>query len=140
MKVYVITSGSYSDYGIEAVALDKDEAERICATLNDGRKYSFDDICYIEEWDTGEIKIESACEIKTAFEMEVKYADGKITYFDKDGYLTFRDINKIEVIQYPKHNRIKITTTFPKGTDSEKAKKIMLDRIAEFKAKRTGIV
>lgn len=36
MKVYVITSGEYSDYGIEAVCLDKDKAEQICATINEG--------------------------------------------------------------------------------------------------------
>ena len=34
MKVYVITSGEYSDYCINAVSLNKETAERICATLN----------------------------------------------------------------------------------------------------------
>lgn len=34
MKVYVITSGEYSDYGIRAVALSREKAELICAMLN----------------------------------------------------------------------------------------------------------
>ena len=29
MKVYIITSGEYSDYSIDAVTLDKEEAERM---------------------------------------------------------------------------------------------------------------
>ena len=32
MKVYVITSGEYSGYGIRAVALSREKAELICGT------------------------------------------------------------------------------------------------------------
>ena len=34
MKVYVITSGEYSDYCIRTVALSREKAEQICAMLN----------------------------------------------------------------------------------------------------------
>ena len=38
MKVYVITSGEYSDYCIRAIALSREKAELICAILNRSKK------------------------------------------------------------------------------------------------------
>ena len=137
MKVYVITSGIYSDYGIEAVSLDKDDAERKCATLNNQRN---DDFCEIEEYDTEDVKVESDKELKSRFKMIVGYKNGNIYMFDGGGYLVLNDINKIEVKRYMGEDRIYSTATLPRGTKPEKAKKIMLDRIAKFKAERTGIV
>lgn len=34
MKVYLITSGDYSDYHVDYVKLDREEAEKICAVNN----------------------------------------------------------------------------------------------------------
>lgn len=47
-KVYVITMGSYSDYHICAVALDREKAERLCEVLPGW----CGDVPEIEEWDT----------------------------------------------------------------------------------------
>lgn len=55
MKVYVITSGEYSDYGIRAVALSREKAELICAMLNSTERY-YSDVVTIEEYDTDEIQ------------------------------------------------------------------------------------
>lgn len=137
MKVYVITSGKYSEYHIDAVALDMDEAESKCATLNSKRN---DDFCTIEEYDTNEMQIDFKNEQKIRFEMEVSYKDGHIYWFDDTGYLTFEDINTIKTLRFQKGNRINIVATLPRGTEADKAKKIMLDRIAEFKAERAKIV
>ena len=50
-KVYVVTSGHYSDYGIEAVFLNKKEAEKYVERMNNiNSEY---DKCKIEIWDTG---------------------------------------------------------------------------------------
>lgn len=54
MKVYVITSGEYSDYGICAVTLDKEQAELLKIRYSD--KY---DTAYIEEYDTDNYKMEA---------------------------------------------------------------------------------
>ena len=61
MKAYVITSGEYSDYQIKAVCLDKDKAEQICATINDGliRAKLYGDTASIEEYDTDEYELDS---------------------------------------------------------------------------------
>lgn len=40
--VYIVTSGTYSDYGIEKVFLDKKKADLYCSCHND---------CEIEEWE-----------------------------------------------------------------------------------------
>lgn len=54
MKVYVITSGEYSDYGICAVTLDKKQAELL------KERYSGKwDEARIEEYDTDDYKIEA---------------------------------------------------------------------------------
>lgn len=57
MKVYVITSGEYSDYYIRTVALSREKAEQICAMLNSQKRY-YSDAATIEEYDTDEIQCE----------------------------------------------------------------------------------
>lgn len=61
MKVYVVTSGIYSDYHIVAVFDDKQKAEVFCAAYNDNNMEhrTWDDPCYIEEYDTEENHAES---------------------------------------------------------------------------------
>lgn len=49
-KVYLVTSGSYSDYGVNAVFLDKAEAEQYAAELN---KCAGHDDADVDEWDVG---------------------------------------------------------------------------------------
>lgn len=140
MKVYVITSGCYSDYRIQAVALDKEQAEKIAATINNSRHYS-DDFCEIEKYDTEDIKIDAKCEVKMRFHMTVNYRNTKEAFFEC-GYPVTEDVNEISVEKCEKcggDSEIKITATLPKEITEEKAKKIMFDRIAEFKAQRAGI-
>ena len=54
MKVYVITSGEYSDYCILTVVLSREKAEQICAMLNSQKRY-YSDAAIIEEYDTDEV-------------------------------------------------------------------------------------
>lgn len=49
-KVYIVTSGSYSDYRIMRVYLDKDEAERFVESYNSTKPGEYADI---EAWDVG---------------------------------------------------------------------------------------
>ena len=50
MKVYIVTSGSYSDYHIDAVCETREKAEKILALISD-KDYWHDD-AQIEEYDT----------------------------------------------------------------------------------------
>lgn len=136
MKVYLITSGEYSDYQIEAVSLDEKEAERICGMLNKNR---YCDTCDIEIYDTDEVKVDSNEEVLDRFWMQVGYKTGKMYCYDSP-VAVLGENNEIKVkYGYSNESRIEITATFPKGTTRAKAKKIMLDRVAKFKAERAGV-
>lgn len=50
MKVYIVTAGSYSDYGIEAAFTDKAKAEFYCAENNRGIRTPYWDY-HIEEYE-----------------------------------------------------------------------------------------
>lgn len=52
MKIYVVTSGEYSDYHIDAVFLDKQKALQYCAANGICEDVS------IEEWETHDDKID----------------------------------------------------------------------------------
>jgi hypothetical protein len=49
-KVYIITAGEYSDYGIKTVFLDPKEAQAYCDAHNNLRESSYDKFG-VEEWD-----------------------------------------------------------------------------------------
>lgn len=141
MKVYVITQGEYSDYGICAVSLDKDDAERKCALLN--RNVRCGEYCEIEEYDTDDLKVDTDEEVKKRFEMQVDEKTGEIEWFI-ESYLTFDSIDKIfyskkDCFGCGKDRFINVYATLPKDTTEEQAKKIMLDRVAKFKAERAGL-
>lgn len=52
MKVYLVTSGTYSDYGVEAIFLDRQNAEAYCAA-RDTHSNCYD-LHSIEEWDNSD--------------------------------------------------------------------------------------
>lgn len=51
MKVYIVTTGSYSDYQIRRVLTDKEHAERLAAAWN---ATSFCGGAEVQEWETDE--------------------------------------------------------------------------------------
>lgn len=125
MTVYVVTSGEYSDYGICAVFTDKEKAELYCAAHGD--KYGDD--CYIEEYDTEEVQIESSKPPKRKWRMVFdKY--GVLSRFGTSSTLTFREINMIT----PGTNKTCVVATLDKDIPREKAEKIICDRFAKWKA------
>lgn len=72
MKVYVITAGEYSDYCIQAVTLNREKAELICAINNRNIRYS-EDQSKIEEYDTDEIQCESIGDVGICYTAEFDY-------------------------------------------------------------------
>ena len=49
MKVYVVTSGSYSDYRIEEIFAKKEDAEALAAVLSDGNE--------VDEWEVNKRRV-----------------------------------------------------------------------------------
>ena len=73
MVVYVVTDGEYSDYHIEAVFTDKEQAELYCATHN-LKTVS------IEEYDTEEHKFESATPVYSCWNFHIEEKMGRQSF------------------------------------------------------------
>lgn len=138
MKVYVITSGEYSSYEIQAVALDEKEARVKCAALNgdEDRRYSQ---CRIEEYDTEDFKLPTDKAINLKFHIHVRVNSGEIIeIIEFSDYVPTTEEVNMECYDYY-GQAVECIAVLPDGTTEDEAKKIMLDRIAEFKAKKAGI-
>lgn len=134
-KVYIVTSGTYSDYAIEEVFDNREDAERyICLHDND----SYLDMS-VEEYD-----IYKNAELKN---VKVHYG---IYFIMRENGINFFDIvydNKpIETnINRSKHNYLKsYDGTLPLSNrnifkDKDAVKKIVYDAVAKFEAEEAGI-
>ena len=102
-----------------------------------------DEYCEIEEYDTEDIKVDTKEEVKRKFEMSIHEKTGDIACFSEI-CLIIGDENKVTRTNGAKcfggiEWYIDVTATFPTDTTEEQAKKIMLDRVAKFKAERAGL-
>lgn len=136
MKAYVITSGEYSDYCILTVALSREKAEQICAMLNSQKRF-YSDAVVIEEYDTDEIQCETHEDVCLCYEAEFNYKTLENIYWDEPFYSFARNEIKRELLGH--EYGILITATFPKDMSQEKARKIMKDRVAKWKAERAWL-
>ena len=100
MKVYVITSGEYSDYGIQAVTLNREKAELICAINNRNIRYS-EDRSKIEEYDTDEIQCESIGDVGICYTAKFDYKALEIVYWGEPFYSFTRNEIKRGSIPLP---------------------------------------
>lgn len=87
--------------------------------------------------------VDTTEEVKKRFEMRVRAHTGKIKWF-VESYLTFENIDKIcyskkDCFDCMEDKCIDVVATLPSDTTEEQARKIMLDRVAKFKAERAGL-
>ncbi len=141
MKVYIVTSGEYSDYHIDTVCLDKEQAEKLAQVITDNTCNTG----YVSEWDTDQFKV----------------IDDGMKVFHIDMYLS-TDKRRIDDIFISKLNNSFKALTAEKNKfefedcidgfispllvmtvrakDEEHAKKIAYDMFAEWKAEKEGLV
>lgn len=126
MKVYIVTSGSYSDYTIEAVFLDEDKASVYQALHfpNDGR---------MEIYDTDEFQVETSIPVYREWFGMIE-VDGEIEVREY-GFFTVRPMFEVEDFSILTANKIKYRVRFTtnKNADEESARKILSDKLAEWK-------
>ena len=127
MKIYVVTSGEYSGYGIEGVFLDKHKAEIYCAKNN----VKYGDY-RIEEYESDDDEIEG--EIDIAWKYKIREGDrnawGTIVHY------SHRCLNEVTESNY----RSELTATvYLRAEDYEKALKIARDMFAQYKAEKEGL-
>lgn len=87
------------------------------------------EVCY----DTEDMVVDTTEEAKRRFKMEIRC--GKEWFYES--YLTFDEEN--EIFSNKSKKQITVVATLPTNTTEEQAKKIMLDRVAKFKAERAGL-
>ena len=131
MKIYIVTSGCYSDYGIDAVFLDEKEAEKYIATKN--KEDPWHDNYGIEEYETQDGKINIGNNV-IGYEYE--------GYISKSWYLGHEEfvVNETADIIFQSEASKDWDKVWLKDKNYELAKKILCDRFAEHQAKKEGIV
>lgn len=127
-KIYVVTSGSYSDYCIDEIFEDKRKAEIYCATRNTQYDLGIFIEHRIEEYEIADENIEYEADIKTAYRFEIFESDKKS--HRKSGILKrVNEIDAAEVIRERYSGELLAIITLP--TDSwSKAFKIAQDMFA----------
>ena len=128
MTVYVITSGDYSDYAIEALFTDKAKAEAFVYIYN--KSHEWDSAC-IEEYEADAIAVPDGYWFMVTKHSGRVYArafDGKYSNLTED---VVQDEDFIEPGKYVK--------TWVFSDSLEKAKKIAIDRFTQYEAKKNGI-
>lgn len=128
MKIYVVTSGCYSDYGIDAAFVDKKEAAKFAAVKNKDNNY----MTYgIEEYETADGGIDIGNNI-AGFEYS---AFVKNDYFMNETlYVSSDPVPKFK--SEASNNRFHV---WLEEENYDLAEKILRDRFAEYKAKKEGI-
>lgn len=122
MKVYVVARGSYSDYHICAVAVDKQHAERLCKLFSNRYEEA-----NIEEYDTDDAQ--------TLANGGTRYA----VRFDKNGNVSdiHEDIDDCVGCYYIRHNGEFVVTV---DTYTEEAAiKIAAEKRAQYLAEKLGL-
>lgn len=119
MKVYVVTDGEYSDYHIEAVFTDREQALIYCAT------HGFE----FEEYEADQVKLETTKTVKERWNARFGF-EGDFCKAWKEGY----EFDTTAHINFRVYGRFYyVSASLPVDTDGEKAKKILCDMFAKFK-------
>lgn len=101
------------------------------------RKRYYCDVATIEEYDTDEIQCDANEDVGLCYEAAFNYKTLKNIYFDEPFYSFTRNEIKREILGHG--YEIQIAATFPKDMPQEKARKIMKDRVAKWKAEQEGL-
>ena len=157
MKVFVVTSGEYSDYGINAIFSTKEKAEGYVKMMEYIEPYEY---YYINEWEVdkvcknvevdlcminGEIKtIDDVCDNGATHEIYEAY-DMKNDYSSKVIEITKEEVDRCinenhddefdKSIKFP----VYVVRDVKYNPDFSVMKKIVFDEIAKYKAEKQGL-
>ena len=147
MKIYVITKGEYSGYHICAATTDKDRAEML-------KRMASTDGLYGEEAKIEEYDDYMGLDLLPGkvYQVEIGYKDSAQTYFDVDDayYVGGDELDRYRLYsrQDEIHGRIDkrvrndgeiVYTAYVVAPNEDKAEKIGIDMIQEYRAKEMGL-
>lgn len=126
MKVYIVTSGEYSDYGIDRVFTDKERAELYCAIHECDYESP-----QVEEWDADDVEIDTTKPYMRRWEAKISLS-GQIRYINDT--CTFKEKNAIAKHgSFNGHMFYTVIATLDKDKTKDEARKIIFDRLAAWK-------
>ena len=128
MKVYVVTTGEYSDYEIAKIFLDRDKAEEFANWIKDSNG--------VDEWKTADDDFEFG-ELKDKVIVSADYYpcmdEVRIyttKYYNSYTFNRYRYIRSVDKL----YDCISFNKVMPKNYSEEQVKKILYDKYAEIKA------
>ena len=128
MKVYVVTTGEYSDYEIAKIFLDKNKAEEFANWVEDSNG--------VDEWETSDDDFEFG-----DLEDKVIVSAYYYPYDDEVRIYTTKYYNRYSFNLYhyckgidKSHECINFNKIMPKNYNKKQVKKILYDKYAEVKA------
>lgn len=138
MTIYVVTSGRYSDYHIDAVFTDRKQAELYCAAT-DSRRGDYDnDSCNIEEYETDGVKLEGEVYYGISFYANIYNSGFNITSANQ--IYSISPVVTKNVIDRTCWNRfIEGAISTNKVYDFQQRKKIVEDYLAKMQAEKEGL-
>lgn len=136
MKIYIVTCGEYSDYGVLAAFLDKSKAEAFVQKYNRGHGTEHYDEASIEEYEDG---VPFDFETMNMYAIRFYY-DGSHDIAKKELYDVYDFQRPLPSVTAPdsKFVRHKYFVTVA-AKDEEHAFKIACDALAKWKAEREGL-
>lgn len=136
MLVYVVTSGAYSDYGIDQIFTNKKQAELFCAVHNSKNPYGYD--CHVEEWATDEVKLEGEVYYGVKVLAHKTRSDNLIIDCAEELYSTKPIVVEVTTPNNGGYFNCTIPTT--QAHDNEQRKKIAEDYLAKMQAEKEGLI
>ena len=131
MKVYVVTSGEYSEYHIVGITLDKQVAETFVNSKN-ATKGEYGSEFHLEEYETDDFQmIKEGCKpYKACF---YGNENGDRWCWATERELSYQDVGVVKTDYHGDYEVI----VFAK--DEDHALKIGAEKVAEYKARKEGI-
>ena len=127
-KIYIITSGSYSDYNVDSYVNTEEEAITVCHALNNKKAKYCDEYEYEElEKFTGEV---THVDLYKGYRFELNTKG----HFKSESWIKTEPIKNL-IESNNKYYYYGIINE----PDEEKARKIFYDKLAEYKAREEGV-
>ena len=138
-KVYVVTSGCYSDYQIEAIFSSKEKAELYVATHFDYNRDSYDD-AFIEEYDVSDSLINGVAYFGLSFYVNREKLSRPYGFSPVASISPI--VEKIEDDFHYKRSYIKVTIPSNKyytDNDADIRFKIASDWCSKYRSQKLGL-
>lgn len=142
-KVWLVSSGSYSDYGINAAFSTEEKANEAAALWN--KRKGYNDEYYVEDYDLDPALYPAGDPGKVmGFWVSIALNGGRTTtYSDREWDETEPRVSLVTFETPPQYANIdyyRVLVTYEECRDDpERAKKIGQDRLARWKAEQEGI-